>query len=347
MKRTVVYCGVTKLSRFNIVFLAICSLGWILSFSACSKPNKRNIAWNDEVIVYQVNGKQWKVEHPDSAVGVKAMLASRITSLERFQDMVLTEYFYDFERTDTGKTGQATVRLFYKDGRKGLTSILSAGISQAEISMANAGGIRRKAGVVIRTPYSARNRRALEDVYILARRRAHAFGEGDVAFYDLAETSAAHINTPALAYIFRRDSSEKGYINTFNHITAQAFITSLYSEGVADLVADLHERKAMPELTTGKFTEEQLQDTINYPVDNYVDMINNELGQELGKRLTRKYQIRAGEEWSEELLVNYLNDLQSFYCWSFGIGMKPYAVEDELVKRFTAKLNAVIRGEAF
>ncbi len=53
---------------------------------------------------------------------------------------------------------------------------------------------------------------------------------------------------------------------------------------MADYIADLHERHHLPELTTlGKFTSAQLNDFNNSPLDNYVDMINNEWGQELGK----------------------------------------------------------------
>ena len=69
--------------------------------------------------------------------------------------------------------------------------------------------------------------------------------------------------------------SEKGYLNTFNHITAQAFMTSIFSERLADFIADVHELYNMPELITGDFTEQQLADFENGPVDNYVDMINN------------------------------------------------------------------------
>ena len=166
-----------------------------------------------------------------------------------------------------------------------------------------------------------------------------------MAFYDLARTSANNINTLDLAYKNERDSSEKGYINSFNHITGQAFVTSCFSEEMADYIADVHELHNMPELTTGKFTDEQLNDVDNNPVDNYVDMINNEWGQELGKRLKKKYGITKETLWTKELLVSYLNDIQSYYSWAFGIGISPFRINDDVVIKFADKINQVMRSE--
>ena len=110
--------------------------------------------------------------------------------------------------------------------------------------------------------------------------------------------------------------SEKGYLNTFNHITAQAFMTSIFSERLADFIADVHELYNMPELITGDFTEQQLADFENGPVDNYVDMINNEWGQELGKVLGKKYGIDRHTIWTPQLLRDYLNDIQLYHSWA-------------------------------
>ncbi|HAV26180.1 MAG TPA: hypothetical protein DCX01_08380, partial [Bacteroidetes bacterium] len=74
-------------------------------------------------------------------------------------------------------------------------------------------------------------------------------------------------------------------------MTAQVLITALFSKEVADYIADVHELMSMPELTTGRFSDKQLHDTLNYPVDNYVDMLNNEIGQEIGLRLKEKYNL--------------------------------------------------------
>ena len=147
-------------------------------------------------------------------------------------------------------------------------------------------------------------------------------------------------------YLTERDSSEKGYLNTFNHITAQAFITSIYSKEMADFVADVHERKNMPELIYGNFTSDQLLNLDNNPVDNYVDLINNELGQTLGDLLRKKYNITYETEWTAELLVNYLNDIQLYYSRSFGIGMEPFRSQDEVVSKIIKKLIKV-KGDVF
>ena len=170
------------------------------------------------------------------------------------------------------------------------------------------------------------------------------FGEGDQAFYFLAEACAKNINTPDLAFINDRDSSEKGYINTFNHITSQAFITSCFTEELADFVGDSHERFYHPKLILGKFSEKEISDLSEGPVDNYVDLVNNEWGQELGIELKEKYNINENTYWSPELLANYLNDLQSYFSWAFQIGFNPFSSDDEAVTRFSDKLNMVLTG---
>lgn len=112
----------------------------------------------------------------------------------------------------------------------------------------------------------------------------------------MAEASVRHINTPNLAFLSVQDSLEKGYLNTFNHVTAQAIISSFFSEDLADLIGDLHERFYLPELTTGNFKESQLTDSINNPTDNYVDIINNEIGQKIGKALKDNYKINEKQD---------------------------------------------------
>ena len=167
------------------------------------------------------------------------------------------------------------------------------------------------------------------------------FGEGDLAFYDLAETMVYNISDDDLTLMPSEDLSEKGYLNTFNHITAQAFITSIYSEEIADFVADVHERYHHPELITGDFTDDLRSDLENGPVDNYIDLLNNEWGQELGKQLKEKYHLTRHTYWTPELLADYLNDVQDYYSWAFQIGFKPFKSTDEKVIRFSKKINSV------
>jgi len=103
-------------------------------------------------------------------------------------------------------------------------------------------------------------------------------------------------------------------------------------------------RKINPELTNGQFSNEQLHAPDDNPVDNYVDMINNEWGQELGKELKRRYNINSSTCWTAELLVNYLNEVQNYYSWAFQIGFEPFKKEDEEIIRFVEKINLVKAG---
>ena len=265
-------------------------------------------------------------------IKAKALLASRFTGLEDFKNTVELSY--------SRKDSSSRVIISYKSNGQLVQSTLASGITEQDIMNGKNGTFKEKASLVLQTPFGIRNRVALQKVFILARRMRFITGEKDVAFYRLAELSANKINT-RVAFTNKRDSSEKGYINTFNHITAQAIITALFSEEIADYIADCHELNAMPALTTGKFTLDQLADTLNYPVDNYVDLLNNEIGQELGKALAIKYNIDELTVWSPTLLADFLNDIHSYYKWSFGIGMDPYLSSEEDIIEYSKKLNNV------
>ncbi len=271
----------------------------------------------------------------------EALLASRFNSLEELKAVIQIEYLNPPSSVDSAE-GYSAVYLRQCSNGLEVTSVLESGISQGDIMSVKRDDYGERLWLLATSPFAVANRLDLYKVFSLARRKPHLFGEGDVAFYDLAETSANNISTEELAYRHPRDSSEKGYINAFNHITAQAFITSFFSEELADFLADVHERHHMPELTTGKFTEEQLTNIDNNPVDNYVDMINNEWGQELGKKLKVKYNIDQETYWTPELLADYLNDLQQYYSWAFQIGLAPYSSTDDVVLRFAYKINEVM-----
>ena len=269
--------------------------------------------------------------------GMGALMATRFSSLEELKEVVEISY--------RGNEESNAVELKHCSGGEAVVSILESGLSQKDITKARDGGIWDKVGLIFEVPFGIAHRADLKRVYVLARRRPLEFGEGDMAFFDLAETMVANINTPDLAFRLEKDTTEKGYLNTFNHATAQAFITTIFSEKLADFVADVHERKNMAELTTGKFSDEQLTDPNNNPVDNYVDIVNNEWGQELGKQLKQKYRIDRYTQWTPRLLAAYLNDLQAHYSWALGIGFRAYTPTDEVVVTFSWKLNwfAVVR----
>jgi hypothetical protein len=277
-----------------------------------------------------------------SQAGVGALLATRFDSFEAFVATVSVTYLDDGSG-DTARDGAAWVRVQHCSHGREITSILATGPSQDDIMEVKKNA--RPADILKlarRLPAVITYRAELERIHLLSRRVPLSYGEGDPAFYDLAEATLAHINTPDLAFRYPKDTTEKGYINTFNHMTAQAFITSIFSEELADFIADLHELKNMPQLTTGKFTPAQRDNPTDNPVDNYVDMLNNEWGQELGKTLKAKYHIRRTTRWTPVLLADYLNDIQRHYAWALEIGFLPFRHDDELVERFSAKLNVVL-----
>jgi len=98
----------------------------------------------------------------------------------------------------------------------------------------------------------------------------------------------------------------------------------------------------MSELLSGNFSPDQLVDKDKNPMDNYVDIINNEWGQEIGKELKLKYGIHEKTIWTNTLLSEYMNDLQSHYSWSFKIGFRPFEESDDVINRFVKKLNHLL-----
>jgi hypothetical protein len=273
-----------------------------------------------------------------------ALLGSRFQSLDELKTVIDITYVHVHASDDDTVHKNSKVLIKHCSNGCGVIAELAFGTSQNDISKANLGKTADKLAFITKSPYCVSIRKDLERIFLLARLRSELFGEGDVAFFNLAEAIVKNINTPALAFLHPRDTTEKGYLNTFNHITAQAFITSCFSEALADYVADAHERAYHPELIHGHFTEEKLHDLAEGPVDNYVDVINNEWGQELGKVLKEKHHITRETIWTPEVLTNYLNDIQAYYSWAFQIGFTPFQSEDEQIIKFSKKLTKVMHG---
>ena len=297
-----------RLLFFTIIFM-------IVFFAGCKQSGEEM----DELKEFRLQGK-----------GV--LLTTRFTSFEEFKKEVQIEY---------AKAEESWVRLTQVSNGQTLSSVLKSGIKESDILKVRDGGFFGKVKLGLKSPFFVMNRKDILKSFLLSRRRSVFFGGGDVAFYDIALTMMGNINELDLESIPEQDLSEKGFINTFNHANSQALITALFSEELADFIADTHERSNMPELLNGNFTTEQLKDIKNGPVDNYIDIINNEWGQELGKLLKRKYNINQELTWTPELLANVLNDLQSYYSWVFQIEFKPYKATDKVVTKFSKKLNRV------
>jgi hypothetical protein len=313
--------------------LAMLALAGLLG---CGRAAPEGLA-SDSSIRAGVSGQDWQ----DGMTGAVALLATSFDSLADFKQLVQVAYFGD-STADSAADGAAAVQLRYASNGHTVTSVLAAGVTQDDIMRAKDGGPQEQATLALRAPFSVAYRGDLQRVYTLSRRRPLQFGEGDIAFFDLGKAMVAHLDPHELARRSPRDTSEKGFVNTFNHVTAQAFITSLFSEALADFIGDTHERKNMPTLTTGRFTQAELDNKDNNPVDNYVDLLNNELGQEIGLQLATRYHIDRKTRWTPELLADYLNALQAYYSWTFQIGMRPFRPSDDMVVRFARKLNGVL-----
>lgn len=321
--------------RYAILFICI-------TFIGCRQSPRLDAAEIERVGVVTDT-----LRYHDSAYnpGGEALLLTRFSSLDQFKELVEVKFLHDIIDTNEIKSGKPQVRLHYHRGDRQVISILESGISQADFIKAKKGNFWHKVSLGFKSPFAVRHRKDLGCIENLGRRKPEIYGIGDAAFYDLAEIMVLHISSDDLQGISEQDLGEKGYLNTFNHITAQAFMTSVFSEKVADFVADVHELYNMPQLITGDFTKEQIEDFENGPVDNYVDMINNEWGQELGKALAEKYKITRETVWTPVLLRNYLNDIQNYHSWTFQIGFAPFRTTDEKVIRFAGKINQVLALE--
>lgn len=271
-----------------------------------------------------------------------ALLTTRMSSYDALKKEIKLAYYVRSACESVNMDVKTHVQIVHKSHGKEVASVLAKGVSEKDIKEAQKGGLLGKIGLGINSPYTALNRSNLLRIFYLGRRRPDIFGEGDVAFFDLAETMYCDkMDGADLAKVPDEDHTEKGFINTFNHITAQALMTSIFSEKYADYIADLHERKHMPELITGRFGRAHEEDIYNGVVDNYVDIVNNEWGQELGKELAIKYKIDGFTHWTPDLLSRYLNDMLDYYSWSLQVGFVPYKTTDEVVVRFADKINRV------
>jgi len=279
-----------------------------------------------------------ETKNPKHQASKGGLISTRFKSFEELKTVIHIEYF----NNETHTSQKSFVRISHPSDGQMVHSIIEADISENDINKAKAGSLWDKISLGLGAPYLAYHRDDLMRVFLLGRRIGKKFGAGDVAFYDFAETMVEHIDSEQLVFIDSMDLTEKGYLNSFNHITAQALMTGIFSEKLADFVADLHERSNMPEIVKGNFSQEQLEDLKKGPVDNYVDVINNEWGQELGKVLQKKYALNRTTHWTPELLTDYMNDIQSYYSWAFQISFQPFKTTDDLIIKYATKINRVM-----
>lgn len=316
-------------------------LWWICLFSSCLTVT----ASTDQAGRPAVASDEPDLSAPPVTDNYGALLSTHFNNLDQLKSIAEITYRHDPLDSIQKQSGKAAVWITCGKGSQRVTSYLESGITEDDFLRAKRGSIFSKLAVAMQCPFAATHRSALWCIENLGRRRPWDFGKGDVAFYDLAEMIVSHICAEDVGRIPPIDMTEKGYLNTFNHITAQAFMTSMFSEATADFVADVHERHNLPELVTGRFTKAQLEDPAEGPVDNYVDMLNNEWGQSLGLTLQSKYGITPDTFWTPELLTAYLNDIQAYYSWTLRIGFTPFRPTDKLLIRFAQKINMLTGQE--
>ncbi|NOT37112.1 MAG: hypothetical protein HOP11_07020 [Saprospiraceae bacterium] len=319
-----------------------------LAFSCLIFASCQNINTNEASDSNTIKSNVTKKNSPknsalnDFGTRCKALLTSRFKNLEEFKNVVSIQYDRDYSRLDSSECRNSSVTLSYKSNGEEIKRTMSSDINQDDVQKLPKSDIITLSCFIFTHPNIIRLRKNLEDAYSLSRRKPAFYGPGDKAFYDLAEASYYNIISQPQTFLNSKDSSEKGYINTFNHITAQAIITSFFSEELADLISDLHERKNMPEITCGKFTSVHLNDTLNNIVDNYIDILNNEIGQKIGLKLREKYNINSTTQCTPILLSNYLNDVQGYYSMVLKIVFRSFRPSDKVINKFSHKINLVL-----
>ena len=324
-----------------VVLLRSIALLSLISWIVLVLINQKKLELTPYISGSIISGSDNSIESTNLCTA-KAILASRVSNLQELNNLITISYNPKFNSLAEASQSYSSVQLVYHSNGFKIERLFESGLSQKEVYDLNKESFEGKLLFCIRNPYIIRMRYQLESVYQLSRRKIDRFGSNDEAFYDLALACIENINTRNVAFLISKDSSEIGYINTFNHITASAIISSFFSEEFADLISDLHERKNMPELTHGIFNFSQVADTLNTPIDNYIDIINNEIGQQIGIKLKYKFNINSNTICSPELLTAYLNELQSYYMWSFGIGMNCFNSSDLRIRKFTKKLNVIL-----
>ncbi|MEL6588737.1 MAG: hypothetical protein AAFQ68_01575 [Bacteroidota bacterium] len=270
-----------------------------------------------------------------------ALLSTHFSSFEDFQKRIRVEYI----NSDSHSHRNSFVCVTHWSHGKQICSILKRGVSEKDFENAKFGGLWERISLAFQSPYVVFHYKDMQRVSILARWRPELYEAGDFAFYNLALEMVGHIEEKTKKSLPKADLGEKGYINTFNHITAQALMTAIFGESLANFMSDAHERRNLPELATGNFAQSQIDDVYNGVVDNLVDMLNNEWGQELGKQLAAKYQIEHATIWTPALLSNFLNDIQRYFSWAFQLPFQPFRPGDEIVQRFSQKLNFVMADQ--
>lgn len=267
------------------------------------------------------------------------LLASMFNDPRQFTEKVFVQ-FNSQEADKIGRIRDESITLLYVSHGDTIISTLRRGVSQNDIIKVRDGSISDKITFSLEQPEVVASRIDLNKIYKLARRRPTLFGEGDVAFYDLAEMMLNNMRKTSINNQPSNHFSEYGYINTYNHVVAQALITIIYSDAIADSIACYHERIRFDELISPVNHEELTQ----IHIDNYVDMVNNEIGQRLGLATSDFLMLDRNEKWDPQKLSRVLNLFQSYFSRHFQTSFEPFRPDEEEIIRFAQKINVVNDG---
>src|SRR5690606_19424060 len=119
--------------------------------------------------------------------GKGPLLLTDFTSLEDLQEVIEIENLRGVPGIRPGIEVRPRVCVVQRTPECTLRSVLKTGVSQQDFVDARTGGFWSRVWLAIRSPFVVLHRRDLIRVEILARWKYHRFGEGDVAFYNLAD----------------------------------------------------------------------------------------------------------------------------------------------------------------
>jgi hypothetical protein len=231
------------------------------------------------------------------------------------------------------RTFQIPARVAVSYPKAGLTDInelSESTVTQAELKAAAAGGFLDKAAVALAHPELVWFKSDLEAIEKLSFVKKNTAGS---AIGHVTDAMLTHIKPPA-----KSKAASEGRQNMLLHVFGQAVITTLFGRAAADLAGDIHERD-MASLISGAITPAEAKGAI----DNYVDLINNVYGQQLGAQLATSVGVGVGggTTWDPALTTEYLNAAQRWISREMGWKMSDFTVSDSVVVKFTALLNEV------
>ncbi len=246
--------------------------------------------------------------------GLEPLVATDYKTLEDLGQKIELRYYSDIAKmvyisnTFEGKT---------------VTDKLSSSMSsQEDLKKARSANLFQKGVIGLTNPTAVYYRKTLEKIEKMSYK---AKNDQNLAFQSIAKSLLAKTSNP------------RGTLdNTYLHVAGQAFITTLFGEGVADFAGHLHET-AHEALMTGIFISDR---DINAAIDNYSDLVNNQWGQEFGMEISEHLGIDSSTEWTNDLTANYLNALQEKISETMGIEFESsYNADQNFVKNLTTFIN--------